>query len=154
MVRDYWVFQSEDVILAKLGIIAVIHACLFLLVAEGGIRQKSKKILWLPQSFMLALLPHYFNRIVAAALVGVLIASCSLLLMNFTSVSTMMIANAAFLTLWYVECAILLSRGFFHRLFEGEIPPEITLFISFIVMVNAGYFTLMFLVSILRAPSF
>ena len=67
---------------------------------------------------------------------------------------TLLIINAAFLTLWYVECAILLALGFFARLFDEELPFEITLFISFLVMVNAGYFTLMFLVSLLRAPTF
>ena len=39
-------------------------------------------------------------------------------------------------------------------LFENELPFEIRLFVSFVVMVNAGYFTLMFIVSLLRAPAF
>ena len=67
---------------------------------------------------------------------------------------TLLIVNAAFLTLWYVECAILLAFGFFARLFDDELPFEIRFFVSVVIMVNAGYFTLMFLVSLLRAPKF
>ena len=47
---------------------------------------------------------------------------------------------------------ILLAYGFFKRLFDSELPFEITLFVSFVVMMNAGYFTFMFILSILRAP--
>jgi hypothetical protein len=67
---------------------------------------------------------------------------------------TLLVVNAGFLTIWYIECAILLTDGFFARLFEDELPFEIRLFVSFVVMVNAGYFTLMFIVSLLRAPAF
>ena len=64
---------------------------------------------------------------------------------------TLLIVNAAFLTLWYVECAILLASGFFAKLFGDELPFEIRFFVSFVIMVNAGYFTLMFLVSLASA---
>ena len=86
-------------------------------------------------------------------MIGASIAYMSYFLGHNVDVGTMMIANAGFLTLWYVECAILLARGFFSRLFGDELPKEITFFVSFIVMINAGYFTLMFMLSILRAPS-
>ena len=48
----------------------------------------------------------------------------------------------------------MLAFGFFARLFDDELPFEIRFFVSFVIMVNAGYFTLMFLVSLLRAPNY
>ncbi len=154
MTEDYWVFQTEDVVFAKFVVIAIIHACLGFIVLEGGIRQNRKSLFFVPVQLFTALAPLLYHRVIVAIGAGICVAFISALLVQATTVGTMMIANAAFLTLWYVECAILLARGFFRRLFDDEIPSEITLFISFVVMVNAGYFTLMFLVSILRAPSF
>lgn len=153
MTQDYWVFQTEEVVLAKFVIIGLIHSLLCFVVAEGGFRQNRNRILFLPRLWLNKIVPALGHRIAVSAGAGMLVAVLSWTAMHFSSIGTMMIANAAFLTFWYVECAILLSKGFFHRLFGDEIPSEITLFISFVVMVNAGYFTLMFLVSVLRAPS-
>ena len=150
---DYWVFQSEQLVATKFAIFGVIHAVLFLAVLEGGIRQGRMMILLLPADFLVRLFPGLFSRIAISILGGSAIALLSSGLGGGGHILTMMIANAGFLTLWYVECAILLARGFFTRLFGDELPYEITLFVSFIVMVNAGYFTLMFMLSILRAPT-
>ena len=73
---------------------------------------------------------------------------------DYFGLITMFFITAGFLTIWYLELAIILANGFFKRLFDEDMPFEITLFISFVVMVNAGYFTLMFLVSVIRSPQF
>ena len=103
---------------------------------------------------MARILPGLAHRLGASTVLGVSIAVLS----SFSAVQygpqTLLIVNAAFLTLWYVECAILLASGFFAKLFGDELPFEIRFFVSFVIMVNAGYFTLMFLVSLLRAPKF
>ena len=151
---DYFVFQSEDLFLSKFIAIGIIHTLLSFIVIQGSFGQSRQRVLFLPASFMARILPGPAHRLGASIVLGVSIAVLS----SFSAVQlgpqTLLIVNAAFLTLWYVECAILLAFGFFARLFDDELPFEIRFFISFVIMVNAGYFTLMFLVSLLRAPKF
>ena len=47
----------------------------------------------------------------------------------------------------------MLSRGFFKRLLDDMLQLEICTFICLIVMVNAGYFTPMFLKDILLSDN-
>ena len=150
---DYFTFQSADLLLSKFISIGIIHTLLSIIVIEGGLRQGRKRVLFLPAGVVARLLPALIYRLSMGAVLGCVIAVLSSVSLAQLGLQTLLIINAAFLTLWYVECAILLAFGFFVRLFDDELPFEITLFISFIVMVNAGYFTLMFLVSLLRAPS-
>ena len=151
---DYFVFQSEDLFLSKFIAIGIIHALLSFTVIQGSLSQSRQRVLFLPASFLARILPGLAHRLGASTVLGGLIAVLS----SFSAVQygpqTLLIVNAAFLTLWYVECAILLAFGFFARLFDDELPFEIRFFVSFVIMVNAGYFTLMFLVSLLRAPKF
>ena len=151
---DYFVFQSEDLFLSKFIAIGIIHALLSFIVIQGSLSQSRQRVLFLPASFLARILPGLVHRLGASTVLGVSIAVLS----SFSAVQygpqTLLIVNAAFLTLWYIECAILLAFGFFARLFDDELPFEIRFFVSFVIMVNAGYFTLMFLVSLLRAPKF
>ena len=151
---DYFVFQSEDLFLSKFIAIGMIHALLSFIVIQGSFSQSRQRVLFLPASFMARILPGLTYRLGASTVLGVSIAVLSSLSVVQLGPQTLLIVNAAFLTLWYVECAILLAFGFFARLFGDELPFEIRFFVSFVVMVNAGYFTLMFLVSLLRAPKF
>ena len=151
---DYFTFQSEDLFLSKFVVIGIIHTMLSFFVIEGSLRQRRQRVLFLPARIVARLLPDLIHRLGIGAVLGCVIAVLSSVSVAQLGPQTLLIINAAFLTLWYVECAILLAFGFFVRLFDDELPFEITLFISFIVMVNAGYFTLMFLVSLLRAPTF
>ena len=151
---DYFVFQSEDLFLSKFIAIGIIHALLSFTVIQGSFSQSRQRVLFMPASFMARILPGLAHRLGASIVLGVSIAVLSSFCAVQLGPQTLLIVNAAFLTLWYVECAILLAFGFFARLFDDELPFEIRFFVSFIIMVNAGYFTLMFLVSLLRAPKF
>ena len=151
---DYFTFQSEDLFLSKFIAIGIIHALLSFFVIVCGLRQGRRRVLFLPASMITRLLPSLIYRMGIGAVLGSLIAVLSSVGLAQLGPQTLLIINAGFLTIWYVECAILLALGFFTRLFDDELPFEITLFVSFIVMINAGYFTLMFLVSLLRAPTF
>ena len=153
MMTDYFTFNTADLFLSKFIVIGVIHAVLAVLVIEGGLRQGRRRVLLLPAGLIARLLPALSIRLGAGALLGMAVAVLSSVGAAQMGPQTLLVINAAFLTLWYVECAVLLAYGFFARLFDDDLPFEITLFISFIVMVNAGYFTLMFLVSLLRAPT-
>ena len=151
---DYFVFQSEDLFLSKFIAIGIIHALLSFFVIQGSLSQGRQRVLFLPASLMVCILPVLAHRLGACTVIGVFIAVLSSFSVVQLGPQTLLIVNAAFLTLWYLECAILLTFGFFARLFDDELPFEVRFFVSFVIMVNAGYFTLMFLVSLLRAPNF
>ena len=150
---DYFTFNSANLFLSKFIVIGVIHAALAFIVIEGALWQGRRRVLLLPAGLVMRLLPGLSFRLGAGAVLGTVVAVLSSVGVAQMGPQTLLVINAAFLTLWYVECTVLLAFGFFARLLDDELPFEIRLFISFIVMVNAGYFTLMFLVSLLRAPT-
>ena len=133
---DYFVFQSENLFLSKFIAIGIIHALLSFIVIQGSFSQSRQRVLFLPASFMARILPELTHRLGASTVLGVSIAVLS----SFSAVQlgpqTLLIVNAAFLTLWYVECAILLASGFFAKLFGDELPFEIRFFVSFVINHN------------------
>ena len=60
------------------------------------------------------------------------------------------LVHAALLTIWYIELAIYLEKFFWRKYLQNELPYSINLLLSFILMINAGYFTLMFIIRILE----
>ena len=133
----------------KFLVLGSIHSILgFLLMTLG--KHEARATLFLPMNMTSSPL----TRVYLSIGIGAIAASLSALAYGYFGLTTMFFITAAFLSLWYIELAILLAHGFFKRLFDEEMPFEITLFISFVVMVNAGYFTLMFLVSVIRSPQF
>jgi hypothetical protein len=151
---DYFAFQSEDLFFSKLMVIGIIHTILSFIVLEGALRQSRRYVFFFPARFFVRLLSSPYHRGGGSIIIGTAVAVLSSVGASQIGPQTLLVVNAGFLTIWYIECAILLTDGFFARLFENELPFEIRLFVSFVVMVNAGYFTLMFIVSLLRAPAF
>ena len=66
---------------------------------------------------------------------------------------TIMILTAVIISILYIEMGIILSRNFFSKFFDDQLPKEIIYFIGFILMINAGYFTIMFILKIIKANS-
>ena len=64
------------------------------------------------------------------------------------------ILNAAFLSIWFLELGVISGKHFFSSLFENDLPKEICIFIGFILAINGGYFTLMFIVRLFSSYSF
>ena len=64
------------------------------------------------------------------------------------------ILNAAFLSIWFLELGVITGKHFFSSLFENDLPKEICIFIGFILAINGGYFTLMFIVRLFSSSSF
>ena len=64
------------------------------------------------------------------------------------------ILNAAFLSIWFLELGVISGKHFFSSLFENDLPKEICIFIGFILAINGGYFTLMFIVRLFSSFSF
>ena len=60
------------------------------------------------------------------------------------------LVHAAFLTVWYIELAIHLEKFFWRKFLQDQLPFSINLLLSFVLMINAGYFTLMFIIRILE----
>lgn len=58
--------------------------------------------------------------------------------------------HAALLTVWYFELAIYLEKFFWRKFLQNQLPFSINLLLSFVLMINAGYFTLMFIIRVLE----
>ena len=67
---------------------------------------------------------------------------------------TLYIIHAAFLTIWYTELAFYLEKYFWRDFLQNQLPFSINLLLSFILMINAGYFTLMFIIRIRETENF
>ena len=141
-------FQSQNLIFSKLMTVTAIHVALAYFVLEFGWHSKR-----LPLPTGQVLLQSRLVRILVAGLLGISIGALFSYLAQHISPLTAVLFHAAWLTIWYVESAYLLAHGFFKNVFDDELPFEITLFISFVLMINAGYFTLMISLSLLRAPT-
>ena len=141
-------FQSQNLVLSKLLTVTAIHMALACFVVEFG-WHIGRLPLPLPQ----LLHRSRAGRLILAIFVGGMIGAFFAMLAQNISPLTAVFFHAAWLTIWYVEAAYLLAHGFFKSVFDDELPFEITLFISFVLMVNAGYFTLMISLSLLRAPT-
>ena len=83
---------------------------------------------------------------------------CLLSVINYqTSIlglSSLVIFNAAIITIIYFELAIFLEKIFWDDFLGNSLPRSINLLISFVVMMNFGYFTLMFYIKILDIDYF
>ena len=66
------------------------------------------------------------------------------------SPQTFLLFNAALITLVFLELSIVLGRNYFQNLFNDDLPFSITMMISFVLGINGGYFTLMFIVKLFR----
>ena len=78
---------------------------------------------------------------------------CLLLVINYQistlGLSSLVIFNAAIITIIYFELAIFLEKTFWDDFLGNSLPRSINLLISFVVMMNFGYFTLMFYIKVL-----
>ena len=63
---------------------------------------------------------------------------------------TFYIFNATILTIIYFEFAIILEKFFFRDFLENSLPISINYIISFTLMINAAYFTLMIIYHVFK----
>jgi len=144
-----YVFGDIDhLALAKLVLVFGLHLVALLVLFRGAAAQKSS---FLTKYAMLT--ASWLNSIMSAAILSLAVCVATVLAGRYSGMTTVLIVNAAVITLYVVEFSVMLSRGFFKRLLDDALQPEIRTFICFIVMVNAGYFTLMFLKDILLSDN-
>ena len=75
-------------------------------------------------------------------------------LLSFNGLTSLIIFNAAIITLIYFELALYLEKVFWDDFLGNSLPKSINMLISFVVMMNFGYFTLMFYIKILDIDYF
>ena len=135
---------DPNLLLGQLITIGLIHAGLALALlwinrAYGECPFFLKGEWWRPVSIMLAI----------SVLSGVFLAGVSLAAIS-VSIMTVLVINAGFLTIWFLELALIAGRRFFTQLLGDDLPREICIFVSFVLATNGGYFTLMFIDALLR----
>ena len=75
-------------------------------------------------------------------------------LLSLNGLTSLIIFNAAIITLIYFELALYLEKVFWDDFLGNSLPKSINMLISFVVMMNFGYFTLMFDIKILDIDYF
>jgi hypothetical protein len=85
-------------------------------------------------------------------LFGLVLLTLNFFIYQYSSF-TLMILTAVIISILYIEMGIILSRNFFSKFFDDQLPKEIIYLIGFILMINAGYFTIMFILKIIKANS-
>ena len=71
-------------------------------------------------------------------------------LLSLNGLTSLIIFNAAIITLIYFELALYLEKVFWDDFLGNSLPKSINMLISFVVMMNFGYFTLMFYIKMLE----
>ena len=125
----------------KLSVVSLIHTILVILVLLTKYKNKIK----------------FLNSINYLILTSVFIFSFFYSLFNwlwiYDEVTTYFV-NAAFLSICYIELAIYLEKHFWRDFLQNTLPFSLNFIVSLTLMVNAGYFTLLFILKILQSKSF
>ena len=133
---------------SKLIIITIIELLIFVTIVALKKAYKEKLKILIP--FNIALNIFGFSLII---LLGLVLLTLNYLIYQYSSL-TLMIFTAVIVSILFIEMGIILSRNFFIKFFDDQLPKEIVYFISFILMINAGYFTIMFILRIIKANTF
>ena len=73
---------------------------------------------------------------------------------SLLGMSSILFFNASIFTIIFFELAIFLEKSFWDDFLGNSLPRSINLLISFVVMMNFGYFTLMFYIKVLGVSYF
>ena len=123
--------------LIKLFLVCSFHVILFYLVLHFKL---SNKFLFLKKSFI---------KVTLSTLFFIIFFLLNVLLYDDNKY-TLYIIHAASLTIWYTELAFYMEKYFWRDFLQNQLPFSINLLLSFVLMINAGYFTLMFIIRILE----
>jgi len=139
---------NPNLLTSKLVIITIIELLIFVTIVALKKAYKEKLKILIP--FNIALNIFGFSLII---LLGLVLLTLNYLIYQYSSL-TLMIFTAVIVSILFIEMGIILSRNFFIKFFDDQLPKEIVYFISFILMINAGYFTIMFILRIIKANTF
>lgn len=139
---------NPNLLTSKLIIITFIEALILFAILALKKTYKEKLKILIP--FDIALNVFGFSLII---LLGLVLFILNYFIYQYSSL-TLMIFTAVIVSILYIEMGIILSRNFFVKFFDDQLPKEIIYFIGFILMINAGYFTIMFILRIIKANTF
>ena len=139
---------NPNLLTSKLIIITFIEA--LILISILALKRTYKEELKILIPFDIALNVFGFSLII---LLGLVLFILNYFIYQYSSL-TLMIFTAVIVSILYIEMGIILSRNFFVKFFDDQLPKEIIYFIGFILMINAGYFTIMFILRIIKANTF
>jgi len=139
---------NPNLITSKLIIITFIEV--LILIAILALKRTYKEKLKILIPFNIALNIFGFSLFI---LFGLVLFTLNYFIYQYSSF-TLMIFTSAIVSILYIEMGIILSRNFFIKFFDDQLPKEIIYFIGFILMINAGYFTIMFILRIIKANTF
>ena len=138
----------DFLLITKFGILSLIHLSLIFGLSRIASYYKEPLFLLKRLNVKVYKLPLPINFLV----VSILTALSVLALMQ--SQLTFFILNAAFLSIWFLELGVISGKHFFTSLLGNDLPKEICIFVGFILAINGGYFTLMFMVRLFSSSSF
>ena len=138
---------NPNLLTSKLIIITLIEFLIFITILTLKKAYKEKLKILIP--FDITLNIFGFSIFI---LFGMVLFTLNYLIYQYSSF-TLMIFTAVIVSILYIEMGIILSRNFFVKFFDDQLPKEIIYFIGFILMINAGYFTIMFILKIIKANS-
>ena len=139
---------NPNLLTSKLIIITFIEVLILFAILALKKTYKEKLKILIP--FDIALNVFGFSLII---LLGLVLFILNYFIYQYSSL-TLMIFTAVIVSILYIEMGIILSRNFFVKFFDDQLPKEIIYFIGFILMINAGYFTIMFILRIIKANTF
>ena len=136
---------NPNLLTSKLIIITFIEVLILIAILTLKKTYKEKLKILIP--FDISLNIFGFSLII---LFGLVLFTLNYFIYQYSSF-TLMIFTAVIISILYLEMGIILSRNFFVKFFDDQLPKEIIYFIGFILMINAGYFTIMFILRIIKA---
>ena len=139
---------NPNLLTSKLIIITFIEV--LILIAIPALKRTYKEKLKILIPFNIALNIFGFSLFI---LFGLVLFTLNYFIYQYSSF-TLMIFTSVIVSILYIEMGIILSRNFFVKFFDDQLPKEIIYFIGFILMINAGYFTIMFILRIIKANTF
>lgn len=138
----------DALIIIKFGILFLIHFGLIFGLSSIASYYQEPLFLFKRLNVNVCKLPLVVNFLIVS-----IVTALSVLTLNQSKIS-FFILNAAFLSIWFLELGVISGKHFFSSLMGNDLPKEICIFIGFILAINGGYFTLMFIVRLFSSSSF
>ena len=138
----------DALIIIKFGILLLIHFGLILGLSSIASYYQEPLFLFKRLNVNVYKIPLVVNFLIVSIVIVLSV------LAFIQSKLSFFILNAAFLSIWFLELGVISGKHFFSSLFENDLPKEICIFIGFILAINGGYFTLMFIVRLFSSSSF
>ncbi len=138
----------DALIIIKFGILLLIHFGLIFGLSSIASYYQEPLFLFKRLNVNVYKLPLVVNFLIVSIVIALSVLT---LIQNKIS---FFILNAAFLSVWFLELGVISGKHFFSSLLGNDLPKEICIFIGFILAINGGYFTLMFIVRLFSSSSF